>query len=105
MNILPTVANLFGLSFDSRLYLGTDVFSDEYEGLVIFPDGSWKNDVAYYNASTNEIHYYTEKVYNDEEILAINTEVRLKLEMSNLAIKRNYFHYLENAFNSDTTSE
>lgn len=105
MNILPTVANLFDLSFDSRLYLGTDVFSDEYEGLVIFPDGSWKNDVAYYNASTNEIHYYTEKVYNDEEILAINTEVRLKLEMSNLAIKRNYFHYLENAFNSDTTSE
>lgn len=105
MNILPTVANLFGLSFDSRLYMGTDALSDEYEGLVIFPDGSWKNEVAYYNASTNEIHYYTKKVYNDEEILAINTEVRLKLEMSNLAIKRNYFHYLENAFNSDTTSE
>ena len=64
-----------------------------------------ENDVAYYNASANSITYYTESMYSDEEILAINTEVRLKLEMSSLAIRRNYFSYLENKLNSYTTSE
>ena len=43
-------------------------------------------------------------MYTDEEILAINSKVRLKLEMSSLAIRRNYFSYLENALNNNTTS-
>ena len=105
VDLVPTIANLFNLSFDSRLYMGSDVLSDDVQDLVIFMDGSWKNDVAYYNASANSITYYTESMYSDEEILAINTEVRLKLEMSSLAIRRNYFSYLENKLNSYTTSE
>ena len=105
MNILPTIANLFQLDFDSRLYMGFDALSSEYDSLVIFSDGSWKNDVAFYNASTNQVSYRTKKVYTTEEILAINTSVRLKLEMSNLAIKKNYFSYLNQKLNSNTTSE
>ena len=106
IDILPTVANLFNLDYDSRLYMGTDALSKEHESLVIFIDGSWKNENAFYNASTNEIHYYTNNTYTDEEILAINTEVRLKLEMSGLAIRKNYFRYLEKALNNNhTTSE
>ena len=105
MNILPTIANLFQLDFDSRLYMGLDAFSSEYDSLVVFPDGSWKNDVAFYNASTNQVSYHAKKMYTSEEILAINTEVRLKLEMSNLAIKKNYFHYLNEKLNRYTTSE
>ena len=104
MNLTPTLANLFNLKFDSRLYMGLDALSREYDSLVVFPDGSWKNENAYYNASTNEINYYTENMYTDEEILAINSKVRLKLEMSSLAIRRNYFSYLENALNNNTTS-
>lgn len=104
MNLTPTIANLFNLKFDSRLYMGLDALSLEYDPLVVFPDGSWKNEYAYYNASTNEIDYYTKNMYTDEEILAINSKVRLKLEMSSLAIRRNYFRYLENALNNNTTS-
>ena len=104
INILPTIANLFNLNYDSRLYMGTDALSREHESLVIFIDGSWKNEDAYYNASTGEIHYYTKNVYSDEEILAINTKVRLKLEMSSLAIENNYFRYLDESLNSITTS-
>ena len=105
IDILPTVANLFNLNYDSRLYMGTDALSQEHEDMVIFIDGSWKNEYAFYNASTSEIHYYTQKTYSREEILAINTEVRLKLEMSGLAIRKNYFSYLEDALNNYTTSE
>ena len=105
INLTPTLANLFDLKFDSRLYMGLDALSREYDSLVVFPDGSWKNENAYYNASTNEINYYTENMYTDEEILAINSKVRLKLEMSSLAIRRNYFSYLNKSLNSITTSK
>ena len=105
INLTPTLANLFNLKFDSRLYMGLDALSREYDSLVIFPDGSWKNANAYYNASTSKISYYTKNMYTDEEILAINSKVRLKLEMSSLAIRRNYFSYLNKSLNSNTTSK
>lgn len=105
MNITPTIANLFGLKFDSRLYMGTDLFSSSFESIVVFADGSWKNEVAYYDASTNKIHYYTDKTLKEEEILAINEKISLKLKMSSTAIKNNYFSYLEKKLNDYTTSE
>ena len=40
MDILPTLANLFGLEYDSRLLMGRDIFSDS-EGFVIFRDRDW----------------------------------------------------------------
>lgn len=100
VNTTPTIANLFNLDFDSRLYLGSDALDESYESVVVFDDGSWKNDVVYYDASTNKATYYTEKVYSDEEILAINEKISLKLEMSSLAIKSNYFSYLKNALDN-----
>jgi len=95
MNIVPTAANLFNLDYDPRLYMGTDLMSDDYESLVVFADGSWKNELAYYNASTGNIKYYSDKSYSTEEIKAINEKVTLKMKMSTLAIKNNYFGYLE----------
>lgn len=105
INITPTIANLFGLNYDSRLYMGSDLFSSSYQSMVIFADGSWKNEIAYYDAGTNKIQYYTNKTYSDKEILAINEKISLKLKMSSFAIKNNYFHYLEKKLNSYTTSE
>ena len=50
LDILPTLSNLFGLEYDSRLLPGRDVFSEE-EPLVYWPNGSWKTDKGYYNAN------------------------------------------------------
>ena len=50
-DITPTLLNLFGLSFDSRLYAGRDVFSDSMP-LVQFIDYSWCTDSGFYNAET-----------------------------------------------------
>lgn len=96
INLVPTLANLFNLEYDPRLYMGTDLLSDDYESRVIFADGSWKNEIAYYNASTSNIKYYTEKLYTTEEIQNINNIVNLKISMSSKSIKNNYFNYLEN---------
>ena len=96
MNIVPTVGNLFDLEYDPRMYAGSDMFSDTYDNRVIFADGSWKDEVAYYNASTGKIYYHnSDVIYTTQEIKAINDKIDNKISMSNLAIKKDYFNYLE----------
>ncbi len=97
VNILPTVANLFNLDHDSRYYTGTDIFENDYEGWVIFADGSWKNQYAFYDASNTNITYYTNKQYNVEDIIKMNEIAENKIKYSNLAIQHDYFNYLYNA--------
>ena len=94
VNLLPTVANLFNLDYDSRFSTGQDLFSNQYESITIFADGSWKNEYAFYNASNDNITYYTNKTYTIEEIIAINEKVNNKIKYSNLAIQHDYFNYL-----------
>ena len=43
LDILPTVSNLFGVEWDSRLLVGRDVLSDA-EPLVLWPDYNWVTD-------------------------------------------------------------
>ena len=50
LDILPTISNLFGVEYDSRLLVGRDVFSDA-EPLVLWPNGSWKTTQGVYDAS------------------------------------------------------
>ena len=40
IDVTPTLLNLFGLPFDSRLYPGKDIFSDS-EGIVVYQDGRY----------------------------------------------------------------
>lgn len=96
INLVPTIANLMNLEYDPRLYMGTDLLSEDYESLVVFADGSWKNEIAYYNASTSKIKYYGDVTYTVEELQKINETIDLKISMSSKAIKNNYFNYLEN---------
>ncbi len=99
LNIVPTLANLLGLDYDPRLYMGTDLLSEDYESRVVFADGSWKNEKAYYNASTSKIKYYVEgAAYTPDEIQAINQKIRNQIDMSSKAIKSNYFNYLKKKY-------
>lgn len=94
LNILPTIANLFNLDYDPRLYLGVDVFSEDYESLAVFADGSWKNENAFYDASKMKIKYYSSFEYTKEEIMEINNRIDDHVSLSNKIITSNYFEYL-----------
>ncbi len=95
MNILPTLANLFDMDYDPRLYLGHDLFDPNYESLAIFTDGSWENEVAYYDASNSKLTYKNEaNTLDDAYIIHLNQEISNKINMSALAIKKDYFNYL-----------
>lgn len=51
LDILPTLLNLFGIEYDSRLLPGRDVLSDA-EPLVFWNDYCWLTDKGYYDSST-----------------------------------------------------
>lgn len=53
IDILPTILNLFGLEYDSRLMIGKDLLSDA-EGIAIFSDLSWITDSGYYISKSNK---------------------------------------------------
>jgi len=53
LDILPTLSNLFGLDYDSRLMAGRDILSDA-PGLVIFSDYSFISDLGEYNAKLDQ---------------------------------------------------
>lgn len=95
INLLPTLANLFNLDYDPRLYMGSDLLADTYESITVFADGSWKNEYAFYDVSRSQIKYYTDKTYTVDELIEINTKVSNKILYSSLAIKNDYFNYLD----------
>jgi lipoteichoic acid synthase len=54
IDILPTVLNLFGVDYDSRLLIGTDILSSN-DPLVIFANRSYITDASRYNSLKSDI--------------------------------------------------
>ena len=54
MDILPTLLNLFGFSYDSRLLTGRDVLADTTH-MALLKDGSFLTDTMIYDAPSGEI--------------------------------------------------
>ncbi len=99
INILPTLANLFNLDYDPRLYFGEDLFDENYSNIAVFADGSWQSPYAFYNSNSSKLNYISDEYqYTDEEIIQINKMINTKISLSNLAIKTNYFEYLGKKF-------
>src|SRR5574344_505346 len=97
IDLLPTLLNMFDLNYDPRLYLGHDIFSN-YSDRTVFADGSWQDSIGYYSSTTGAFSPIDpNKTYTDEELININNEITTRQKMSALAIKNNYFNYLNNA--------
>ena len=88
-DVLPTVYNLFGVEYDSRLFTGSDILSTS-NGLAVFSNRSWKTDVGTYFASGSK---FTGE-YDKEYISNINNIVKNRLNIAKLIIKSNYYNYL-----------
>jgi len=63
LDILPTISNLFGLDYDSRLLMGKDVLS-ESPNVVIFLNRSWITDKQKYNSTLPHSDSEYEKIIN-----------------------------------------
>ena len=97
LDILPTVLNLFGVEFDSRLLMGRDILSDS-EPLVIFSDRSFITDKGRYNAVKGSFtkNEGVELDSEEEYIERINSIIYKKYQMSKLILENDYYRILFN---------
>ncbi len=93
LDMLPTVSNLMGLDFDSRLYMGRDIFSDALP-LVIFRDRSWITDKCFYNANTGEVTSMDGEPVSDAYVEEVKNQVYNKFTISSRILDYDYWRIL-----------
>ncbi len=93
LDILPTVSNLFGLEYDSRLLVGRDVFSDT-EPLVLWYNHTWKTELGYYDSSKSKFYPNEGAVIPEGYVERIKTLVANKIYYSREVQSTDYFNRL-----------
>ncbi len=101
LDLLPTLSNLFGLEYDSRLLVGRDVFSDTMP-LVFWTGGSFVTEKGRYDASTGEFEPFEGETVDDEYIDQIKTMVSNKVSFSKQVVQTDYYRIL---FGEDTITD
>lgn len=91
LDIMPTINNLFGIPFDSRLFMGQDILSDA-PALVMMSNQSFITDHMKYNSKTGEIVKFDEEELPENYVKAYVNIVRNKFNVSGSIIKNNYYH-------------
>ena len=94
LDILPTLSNLFGVEYDSRLLVGRDVFSDS-EPLVFWPlSYSWKTNMGFYNGKTGEFFPAEGVEVPEGYVESVNAKVQNKCLYSRTVHYQNYFNVI-----------
>lgn len=94
VDILPTLSNLFGTEFDSRLMVGRDVLSDAMPLMFnVFHD--WKTEYGTYIAGDRTFYPADETTEIPEGYVeAVKTIVRNKLRYCKSVLETDYYRYL-----------
>ncbi|MDO5521876.1 MAG: LTA synthase family protein [bacterium] len=94
LDILPTLSNLFGFTYDSRLLSGKDILSDS-EGLVIFNNKNFITDKIKYNNSTKKVTYLVDESKVPEGYVTEKVkEVKALFTASAGILENDYYKYL-----------
>lgn len=104
MDIVPTLLNLFGFEYDSRMYAGRDIFSDA-EGMVIFNDRSFVTDAVIYNRKEKETIWMTDAEGNpvipteqrETYFATKKQEVKNRYQFSAYILQEDYYSDVEQA--------
>ena len=93
LDILPTVSNLFDLKYDSRLMMGTDVFSGT-SPMVLFADHSFITERFCYDAGSGQIQPLNDAVVSQKEVEQCIREMEQRFTYSARIIETDYYGYL-----------
>ena len=88
-DFVPTLANMFNLNFDGRLYNGTDVMVND--SLVIFSNSDWINRQGTYLISNGEFIPRENETADPEMIRAVNQKVSNAYRYSYAVMDHDYF--------------
>ncbi len=90
LDIIPTIANLMGLEYDSRLYMGQDMFSDN-QPLIIFVDRSFITEKGRYSAKTKTFYWNDGYAEDDEYVKNMIKYVNAKFYYSAKILEQDYY--------------
>lgn len=90
IDVLPTIYNLFDIKYDSRLFAGSDLLSNN-EGMVILDNLSWITDKGKYNSLNGK---YSGDIDSDY-ISNINNIIQNKIIFSRNMITYDGYRYIK----------
>lgn len=93
LDIIPTLSNLFGIPYDSRLFMGQDILSDATP-LVMFGNQSFITDQVMYNSKSGDIIKLTDNDLPEDYVKKYISVVRNKFNVSASILKNDYFSFL-----------
>ena len=94
VDILPTILNLLGMKYDSRLLAGRDILYDE-PGYFMLPDYSYKGEDICYDMVSGTV-VYSDRENEGETANAVYDRLNWmeqKYYMSDQIIETDYFRY------------
>lgn len=96
VDVLPTLLNLFGCEYDSRMYAGRDILSDA-EGLVIFNDRSFVTDTVVYDRKAKTTTWCKDLPEEEKEryMDAMKQEVKNRYNFSAYMLRQDYYDVLK----------
>ncbi len=84
-DLVPTIVNLMGVG-DGSMYVGRDIFDEDYEGYAYFADGSWIRGDTFY--SQGNVVYGTA---GEDEIAWMNQRVMDLITVNDNILKTDYY--------------
>ena len=97
VDILPTLSNLLGLEYDSRMMAGKDALSDS-EGLVVFSSRCWMSDRGFYNSFTKTFTPAEGVSMTQEEqdsyVSSMRTLVGYQLSSTEMIVENDFYNVL-----------
>ena len=94
---VPTIANLFNLDYDPRLYMGNDIYSADQ--VVIFTDGNWLNKDGIYYALNDSFIRHDGTKQDNVNVFKINQNVSNIIKISSMIFDNDYFNYRKSIIN------
>ena len=94
VDILPTLSNLFGVTYDSRLTVGRDVLGSE-EAISLWPDYSWVTEKGSYLASNRKFTPAEGVEIPEGYVDRINSIVTNKVKFSRMVQNAPFFTELQ----------
>ncbi len=92
-DIVPTLANLCGIEFDPRFYIGNDYFAPNKETMVIFANGDFLVKEGYYSNIEEVFYSFDGETISSERLEYLKILATNKITVSSLILQNDYFRY------------
>lgn len=94
IDILPTVSNMMGWDYDSRMMVGQDIMSDA-EQFIMFPGLSFITGSCIYNAKTETASSFDGSAVDNEYLASMKKRAYNWYTISDLLYSTDFYKYVE----------